>query len=210
MHQQEDGTSNQKNTGKHHFCSDTLGGTGFTWGALFISFLALWWVTELQRLQKGKTETAAENKKKRVRRKRYKGTRERREETRKRETERESWHCHFRSARQPTLCHHDNGETSYPAGKQGCPGRWGEGKVVMGEKKNKWHRGRRKDRNGWKVSLWECIYENGKRETKVAGVTAVVAKATETVKTLHHLDERNLLKIKQTTEPMTPHNHTNN
>lgn len=117
--------------------------------ALFTSFLALWWVTELQGLLKGKAETVAENKKETVRRKGTKG-RERRKETRnsgrERQRKRESWHCHFRSARQPTLCHHDNGETSYPAGKQGCPGRRGEGKVVMGKKKNREREREKKNR----------------------------------------------------------------
>ncbi len=143
------------NTGKHHFCSDT----GFTWEALFISFLALWWVTELQGLQKGKTETAAENKKKRVRRKRYKGTRETGRDKKERETERESWHRHFRSARQPTLSHHDNGETSYPAGKQGCPGRRGQGKVVMGKKEQVRQRktkgSKRMKSESLRMYLWE-------------------------------------------------------
>lgn len=55
--------------------------------ALFTSFLALWWVTKLQRLQKGKAETVAENKKERVRRKGTKG-RERQEIVGERDRER--------------------------------------------------------------------------------------------------------------------------
>lgn len=94
-------------------------------------------------------QTVAENKKERVRRKGTKGRERdgnRQERVGERETERESWHCHFRSARQPTLCHHDNAEMSYPAGKQGCPRRQGEGKVVMRKKEQ--------ERQGEKIGRW--------------------------------------------------------
>lgn len=175
------------------------------WGALFASFLALWWVTELQVLQKGKTETVAENKKERVRRKGTKGRKRdgnRQERVGERETERESWHCHFRSARQPTLCHHDNGEMSYPAGKQGCPRRRREGKVVMRKKEQERQgkKNRAMEGSKWmkseslRIYLWERKIERDRdRQIKVAGVTAMVAKATEAVKTLYYLAERNLL-----------------
>lgn len=147
----------------------------------------------------------AENKKERVRREGTKGRKRdgnRQERVGERETERELWHCHFRSARQPTLCHHDNGEMSYPAGKQGCPRRRGEGKVVMRKKRTRetGEKNRAMEGSKWmkseslRIYLWERKIERDRdRQIKVAGVTAMVAKATEAVKTLHYLAERNLL-----------------
>lgn len=82
------------------------------------------------RITERKNRDSGREQKEKGEEKRHKGTRE----TGRDKKERESWHRHFRSARQHTLCHHDNSETSYPAGKQGCPGRRGQGKVVMGEK----------------------------------------------------------------------------